>query len=288
MRTTWKIISGVLAVILCAGAMAGLIGWIGISAAQKLVAPQTMENIMEDADMDAILTALLSTNGENVLTKLVTTDPVKELAVQYISGYAGYVLTGEGAFAVTDSQKDRLVDAALEAMTAEMGEGGDNVKAVLKMQAQVRADALLMQIPSYSQLDIGLKDEDLDAIRVVFSDGIKYLFFGAMVLCLALVMLVRFSWREGLIWGGITGLVAGIFLLLAKALLSSGVQAVSSGNALSDNMAQAVLGQVGRVLMVDGLWVTGISALMTAAFFILRARRGGERRTSGARHRVRA
>lgn len=284
MRTTWKIISGVLAFVLCIGALAGLIGWIGISATQKMVAPRTMEKIMEKADMDAILTALLSINGENVLTELVTTEPVKKLAVQYISGFAGYVLTGEGAFTLSDEQKEQVADVALEAMAGEVGESSSNVKAVLKMQAQVRTDALLMQIPSYSQLDIGLDNEDLAAIRVVFSNGTKYLLFGMMVLCLALIMLVRFSWHEGLIWGGITGLVAGICLLLAKAILSTGMQNVSSGNPMSDSMAQALLGEAGNVLMVDGLWVTGVSCLMMAVFFIVRARRKAKGGAVPARH----
>ena len=284
MRTTWKIISGVLAFVLCIGALAGLIGWIGISATQKMVAPRTLEKIMEKADMDAILTALLSTNGENVLTELVTTEPVKKLAVQYISGFAGYVLTGEGAFTLSDEQKEQVADVALEAMAGEVGESSSNVKAVLKMQAQVRTDALLMQIPSYSQLDIGLDNEDLAAIRVVFSNGTKYLLFGMMVLCLALIMLVRFSWHEGLIWGGITGLVAGICLLLAKAILSTGMQNVSSGNPMSDSMAQALLGEAGNVLMVDGLWVTGVSCLMMAVFFIVRARRKAKGGAVPARH----
>lgn len=272
MRILWKVLSAILALVLCFGALGGLVAWVTIQSVERMMTEEALYRIMDEADTDAILTSLLSSSGENVLTQMANSEAVKELVVNYFVGYCHYLITGEGEFTLSDEQKQALVDAIVEAAAGQSGASSESLEKVLRMQTEVTLEGVLTQyIPSYRELDIGLSQSDIEVIRMLFSTTTKTLLLGLVAACMLLIMLVRFSWHEWLAWGGFTGLVAGAALVSVNMVLNIAAESSLSGNAMADQLVMAVIQELGSGFTRYGLWVLAISAVMVVLFFVVRA-----------------
>lgn len=272
MRILWKVLSAILALVLCFGALGGLVAWVTIQSVERMMTEEALYRIMDEADTDAILTSLLSSSGENVLTQMANSEAVKELVVNYFVGYCHYLITGEGEFTLSDEQKQALVDAIVEAAAGQSGASSESLEKVLRMQTEVTLEGVLTQyIPSYRELDIGLSQSDIEVIRMLFSTTTKALLLGLVTACMLLIMLVRFSWHEWLAWGGFTGLVAGAALVSVNMVLNIAAESSLSGNAMADQLVMAVIQELGSGFTRYGLWVLAISAVMVVLFFVVRA-----------------
>lgn len=272
MRILWKVLSAILALVLCFGALGGLVAWVTIQSVERMMTEEALYRIMDEADTDAILTSLLSSSGENVLTQMANSEAVKELVVNYFVGYCHYLITGEGEFTLSDEQKQALVDAIVEAAAGQSGASSESLEKVLRMQTEVTLEGVLTQyIPSYRELDIGLSQSDIEVIRMLFSTTTKALLLGLVAACMLLIMLVRFSWHEWLAWGGFTGLVAGAALVSVNMVLNIAAESSLSGNAMADQLVMAVIQELGSGFTRYGLWVLAISAVMVVLFFVVRA-----------------
>lgn len=272
MRILWKVLSAILALVLCFGALGGLVAWVTIQSVERMMTEEALYRIMDEADTDAILTSLLSSSGENVLTQMANSEAVKELVVNYFVGYCHYLITSEGEFTLSDEQKQALVDAIVEAAAGQSGASSESLEKVLRMQTEVTLEGVLTQyIPSYRELDIGLSQSDIEVIRMLFSTTTKTLLLGLVAACMLLIMLVRFSWHEWLAWGGFTGLVAGAALVSVNMVLNIAAESSLSGNAMADQLVMAVIQELGSGFTRYGLWVLAISAVMVVLFFVVRA-----------------
>ena len=60
MRILWKVLSAILALLLCCGALGGLVAWVTIQSVERMMTEEALYRIMDKADTDAILTSLLS------------------------------------------------------------------------------------------------------------------------------------------------------------------------------------------------------------------------------------
>ena len=280
MRILWKVLSAILALLLCCGALGGLVAWVTIQSVERMMTEEALYRIMDEADTDAILTSLLSSSGENVLTQMANSEATKELIVNYYVGYCHYLMTGEGEFTLSDEEKSALVDAIGEAAAGQGGAASESLEKVLRMQMEATLEGVLTQyIPSYRELDIGLSQSDIQVIRTLFSTTVKALLLGLVIACMLLIMLVRFSWHEWLAWGGFTGLVAGAALVSVNMVLGIAAQSSLSGNAMADQLVMAVLQELGGGFTRYGLWVLAVSVVMVALFFVVRAML--RRRTAG-------
>lgn len=280
MRILWKVLSAILALLLCCGALGGLVAWVTIQSVERMMTEEALYRIMDEADTDAILTSLLSSSGENVLTQMANSEATKELIVNYYVGYCHYLMTGEGEFTLSDDEKSALVDAIVEAAAGQGGAASESLEKVLRMQMEATLEGVLTQyIPSYRELDIGLSQSDIQVIRTLFSTTVKALLLGLVIACMLLIMLVRFSWHEWLAWGGFTGLVAGAALVSVNMVLGIAAQSSLSGNAMADQLVMAVLQELGGGFTRYGLWVLAVSVVMVALFFVVRAML--RRRTAG-------
>ena len=280
MRILWKVLSAILALLLCCGALGGLVAWVTIQSVERMMTEEALYRIMDEADTDAILTSLLSSSGENVLTQMANSEATKELIVNYYVGYCHYLMTGEGEFTLSDEEKSALVDAIVEAAAGQGGAASESLEKVLRMQMEATLEGVLTQyIPSYRELDIGLSQSDIQVIRTLFSTTVKALLLGLVIACMLLIMLVRFSWHEWLAWGGFTGLVAGAALVSVNMVLGIVAQSSLSGNAMADQLVMAVLQELGGGFTRYGLWVLAVSVVMVALFFVVRAML--RRRTAG-------
>lgn len=272
MRILWKVLSAILALLLCCGALGGLVAWVTIQSVERMMTEEALYHIMDEADTDAILTSLLSSSGENVLTQMANSEATKELIVNYFVGYCHYLMTGEGEFTLSDEEKSALVDAIVEATAGQGGAASESLEKVLRMQMEATLEGVLTQyIPSYRELDIGLSQSDIQVIRTLFSTTVKALLIGVVMACMLLIMLVRFSWHEWLAWGGFTGLVAGAALVSVNMVLGIAAQSSLSGNAMADQLVMAVLEELGGGFTQYGLWVIAVSVVMVALFFVVRA-----------------
>lgn len=272
MRILWKVLSAILALLLCCGALGGLVAWVTIQSVERMMTEEALYRIMDEADTDAILTSLLSSSGENVLTQMANSEATKELIVNYFVGYCHYLMTGEGEFTLSDEEKSALVDAIVEATAGQGGAASESLEKVLRMQMEATLEGVLTQyIPSYRELDIGLNQSDIQVIRTLFSTTVKALLIGVVMACMLLIMLVRFSWHEWLAWGGFTGLVAGAALVSVNMVLGIAAQSSLSGNAMADQLVMAVLEELGGGFTQYGLWVIAVSVVMVALFFVVRA-----------------
>lgn len=272
MRILWKVLSAILALLLCCGALGGLVAWVTIQSVERMMTEEALYRIMDEADTDAILTSLLSSSGENVLTQMANSEATKELIVNYFVGYCHYLMTGEGEFTLSDEEKSALVDAIVEATAGQGGAASESLEKVLRMQMEATLEGVLTQyIPSYRELDIGLSQSDIQVIRTLFSTTVKALLIGVVVACMLLIMLVRFSWHEWLAWGGFTGLAAGAALVSVNMVLGIAAQSSLSGNAMADQLVMAVLEELGGGFTQYGLWVIAVSVVMVALFFVVRA-----------------
>ena len=280
MRILWKVLSAILALLLCCGALGGLVAWVTIQSVERMMTEEALYRIMDEADTDAILTSLLSSSGENVLTQMANSEATKELIVNYYVGYCHYLMTGEGEFTLSDEEKSALVDAIVEAAAGQGGAASESLEKVLRMQMEATLEGVLTQyIPSYRELDIGLSQSDIQVIRTLFSTTVKALLLGLVIACMLLIMLVRFSWHEWLAWGGFTGLVAGAALVSVNMVLGIAAQSSLSGNAMADQLVMAGLQELGGGFTRYGLWVLAVSVVMVALFFVVRAML--RRRTAG-------
>ena len=280
MRILWKVLSAILALLLCCGALGGLVAWVTIQSVERMMTEEALYRIMDEADTDAILTSLLSSSGENVLTQMANSEATKELIVNYYVDYCHYLMTGEGEFTLSDEEKSALVDAIVEAAAGQGGAASESLEKVLRMQMEATLEGVLTQyIPSYRELDIGLSQSDIQVIRTLFSTTVKALLLGLVIACMLLIMLVRFSWHEWLAWGGFTGLVAGAALVSVNMVLGIAAQSSLSGNAMADQLVMAVLQELGGGFTRYGLWVLAVSVVMVALFFVVRAML--RRRTAG-------
>ena len=272
MRILWKVLSAILALLLCCGALGGLVAWVTIQSVERMMTEEALYRIMDEADTDAILTSLLSSSGENVLTQMANSEATKELIVNYYVGYCHYLMTGEGEFTLSDDEKSALVDAIVEAAAGQGGAASESLEKVLRMQMEATLEGVLTQyIPSYRELDIGLSQSDIQVFRTLFSTTVKALLLGLVIACMLLIMLVRFSWHEWLAWGGFTGLVAGAALVSVNMVLGIAAQSSLSGNAMADQLVMAVLQELGGGFTRYGLWVLAVSVVMVALFFVVRA-----------------
>ena len=62
MRILWKVLSAILALVLCFGALGGLVAWVTIQSVERMMTEEALYRIMDEADTDAILTSLLSSS----------------------------------------------------------------------------------------------------------------------------------------------------------------------------------------------------------------------------------
>ncbi len=274
MRVFWKVLSAILALALCLGALGGVVAYVAVQSVERMMTEDAIYRIMDEADTDAILTSLLSSSGENMLTQMAHSDAVKELIVSYYVGYCHYLLTGEGEFTLSEDQKEALVDAIVEGMAGQGDASSESLEKVLRMQTEATLEGMLTQyVPSYRELDMGISQSDMEVIRTLFSTTTKGLLLALVAACMLLIMLVRFSWHEWLAWGGFTGLVAGAALVSVNLVLGIAAQASLSGNAMADKLITAVIGVLGGGFTYYGLWVLAVSAVMVLLFFVVRARR---------------
>ena len=257
--------------ILCVIALGGLTGAVALNAVEHMFSRDAMIRMLEKADMDDILQQLLSSDGENLLTQVAGSEPVKEIVVEYLSGYGEYLLTGTGNYAITDAQKDALLDAVIDGILEGLDGMDETTENLLRLQTKTTLEGMLTQyIPPYSELDLGLSDETLDGLRFLFSPLVRGIVWGVVAVALILIMLIRFSWHEWMAWGGFAGLFGGLALLGAQLLLGIAIQSAATANAAANSVMTAIFGEFRICVMEHGLWITGISVLLIILFFVIR------------------
>ena len=272
MRIFWKILSGIIAFVLCVVALGGMIGATVLNSVEHMLTRDAMISMLEKADMDDILQQLLSSSGENLLTQVAGSEPVKEIVVDYMAGYGEYILKGTGSYAISDAQKDALLDAVIDGFIEELGEMDESDEKLLRMQTKTTLEGMLTQyIPPYSELDLGLSDETLEALRMIFSSAVRGILWGITGVSLLLIMLIRYSWHEWMAWGGFTGLVGGGALLSAQMLLGLAIENAQTGNAAANSLMTALFGEFKGCVLMHGLWITGISLMLIVMFFVIRS-----------------
>ena len=272
MRIFWRIISGIIAFILCIVALGGLLSATALNSVEHMFTRKGMVQMMEKADMNALLQELLSSDGENLLTQVAGSEPVKEIVVDYLAGYGEYLIKGTGSYTITDEQKDALLDAVIDALLGESGVVDESTANLLRMQTKTTLEGMLTQyIPPYNELDLGLSDEALQGLRVLFSPVVRGIAWGLVVVSMLLIMLIRFSWHEWMAWGGFAGLTGGIAMLGGQLMLGFAIQSAATDNAMANSVMTAFFGEFQGYILIHGLWITGISVLLIILFFVIRA-----------------
>jgi len=272
MRIFWRIVSGIFAFILCIVTLGGITAVTALNSVEHMFTREAMVRMLEKADMDEILQQLLSSSGENLLTQVASSEPVKEIVVDYLGGYGEYLLKGTGSYTITDEQKDALLDAVIDGLVDGLGTMDESTENLLRMQTKTTLEGMLTQyIPPYSELDLGLSNEALEGLRLIFSPLVRGMAWGLVVISLLLIMLIRFSWHEWMAWGGFTALFGGLALLGAQLLLGLAIQSAATDNAMANSVMTALFGEFQNCVFVHGLCITSAAVVMIVLFFVIRA-----------------
>ena len=124
-----------------------------------------------------------------------------------------------------------------------------------------------LEIPPLSE-QIG--EGAMTAIRIVTSTWLLIVLIVIDVLLVLLVFLVIRSWRFGLLYNGVTFIVAGLPFVLAAAALSLGIITFESGDALIKSLLLG-LGAFSKTLFICGGIVAVAGIIMVVASCIVRS-----------------
>ena len=276
-----------LAVILSIVLFASLIATPVVSAATKLISPNTINQVIDEMDFEAILENSIPEESESaipkeVISKVFETQAAKDFITLYTSeisaAFKGDVTEGITADQIKQIFNDNI-DEITDIMYQYVPEGENITKEELKtnltQELDVLSDDIAKQLPDVNQLiGEGNDNELMQTASLIFSGTILNACIFACVILSALIYALRFPRFKGFMWLGVVYLLATLSVL-AIGIAGASVSSVSA--LLLESIPAEMLGIVTPIISVifskitnGGLALLGLAALFIAAFILCR------------------
>lgn len=282
MRTIWKILTGILAaglalvIALCAS------GCIYVAATQPLLKQEALASYMEKMDFSQVTQAFSLDDGNilsSILGKLMESKAVEDVVEDYLSGYVIYLLRGGADWQCTEGQIQALAAAAVE-IAGEATHGLTDAFGDLAQSGfEVAVRAAITQVPAYSQINLGLDKDILKLVQNLLSEDMLLVFALLMAAAFLLIMLLRWSLRESLLFSGLGVALAGILAAALSFFVEGRLVSVFSATPLQAMLVPMVQDYFRTVIL------GGLAALAAALVCILIYARWTRKREARANSR---
>ena len=277
-----------LAVILSIVLFASLIATPVVSAATKLISPNTINQVIDEIDFEVILENSIPEESESaipkeVISKVFETQAAKDFIITLYTSEISAAFKGDVTEGITADQIKQIFNDNIDEITDIMYQyvpKGENIskeelKTNLTQELDVLSDDLAKQLPDVNQLiGEGNDNELIQTASFVFSGTLLNAFIFACVILSGLIYALRFPRFKGFMWLGVVYLLATL-VVLAIGIAGSSVSSVSA--LLLESIPAEMLGIVTPIISVifskitnGGLALLGLAALFIAAFILCR------------------
>ena len=257
-----------------------------VSTATNLITPKTINQIISEIDVEALLQDAIPDDSESgipteVITQFIKTDTAKEIITLYteeisanLKGKSTDGISAEVIKQIFNENIDELVDILLPYVPEEEQISKEELKLTLLQNLEASANDISQMLPDVKQLINQEDNETMQAITFIFSGIILKLCVAACVLLSLLIYALRFPRFKGFMWLGVIYFLAtGIILTVGFA----GSSVVNVSTLLLEQVPSEAIGIVTPLISVifakitnGGLILLALTVLLITAFILCR------------------